>query len=101
MPNCRPKRYDFSYVIDSIELFYFVIFVNKENSAKLWKLIQETGDYLKGKLPSHPSHPKGRNPYAHVALEIKNHFGKSYKDIPDNQYNEVVLYIQFVRENPR
>ena len=45
--------------------------MNKENSAKLWKLIQETGDYLKDKLPSHPSHPKGRNPYAHVALEIK------------------------------
>ena len=78
-----------------------MIFVNKENSAKLWKLIQETGDYLKDKLPSHPSHPKGRNPFAHVALEIKNHFGSSYKEIPDNQYDEVVLYIQFVRENPR
>ena len=75
--------------------------MNNENSAKLWKLIQETGDYLKDKLPPHPSHPKGRNPYAHVALEIKNHFGSSYKEIPDNQYDKVVLYIQFVRENPR
>ena len=101
MPNCRPKGYDFHYVIDSIVFFYFETFVNKENSAKLWKLIQETGDYLKDKLPSHPSHPKGRNPYAHVALEIKNHFGNSYKDIPDDQYNEVTLYIKFVRENPR
>ena len=75
--------------------------MNKENAAKLWKLIQETGDYLKDKLPSHPSHPRGRNPYAHVALEIKNHFGNSYKDISDDQFNEVTSFIKFVRENPR
>ena len=56
--------------------------MNKENASKLWKLIQETGDFLKGKLPDHPNHPKGRNPYAHVALEVKNHFGMTYKDIP-------------------
>ena len=75
--------------------------MNEENKAKLWKLIQDAGDYLKDKLPSHPSHPKGRNPYAHVALEIKNHFKNSYKDISDDKYDEVVLYIQYVRENPR
>ena len=75
--------------------------MNEENTAKLWKLIQDTGDYLKDKLPSNPSHPKGRNPYAHVALEIKNHFKNSYKDISDDKYEEVVLYIQYVRENPR
>ena len=34
-------------------------------------MIQEAGDYLKGQLPDHPNHPKGRNPYAHVALCIK------------------------------
>jgi len=27
---------------------------------------------LVGQLPSHPNHPKGRNPYAHVALCVKN-----------------------------
>ena len=42
--------------------------MNKENASKLWKLIQETGDVLKVKLPDHPNNPKGRNPYAHVAL---------------------------------
>ena len=41
--------------------------MNKENASKLWKIIQEAGDYLKGQLPDHPNHPKGRNPYAHVA----------------------------------
>ena len=43
--------------------------MNKENASKLWKLIQTTGDELVGKLPDHLNHPKGRNPYAHVALE--------------------------------
>ena len=50
--------------------------MNKENASKLWKIIQEAGDYLKGQLPEHPNHPKGRNPYAHVALEIKTKFQK-------------------------
>ena len=61
--------------------------MNKENASKIWNLIQETGDFLKGKLPDHPNHPKGRNPYAHVALEVKNHFGMTYKDIPDEKFN--------------
>ena len=42
--------------------------MNKENTSKLWKFIQEAGDYLDGQLPDHPNHPKGRNPYAHVAI---------------------------------
>ena len=42
--------------------------MNKENASKLWKIIQEAGDYLVGQLPDHPNHPKGRNPYAHVAI---------------------------------
>ena len=68
--------------------------MNKENASKLWKIIQETGDYLEGKLPDHPNHPKGRNPYAHVALEVKNQFGMTYKDIPDEKYNDVIYYIE-------
>ncbi len=59
--------------------------MKKENAKKLWELIQETGDFLKGKLPDHPNHPKGRNPYAHVALEVKTHFKMTYKDIPDEK----------------
>ena len=45
-------------------------------------MIQEAGDYLLGQLPDHPNHPKGRNPYAHVAICVKEKFGNSYKDIP-------------------
>ena len=72
----------------------------KENASKLWKMIQEAGDYLLGQLPSHPNHPKGRNPYAHVALCVKEKFGNSYKDIPDEQFDGVLRYIEFLKENP-
>ena len=71
-----------------------------ENAIKLWKKIQEAGDYLQGQLPNNPNHPKGRNPYAHVALCVKNKFQASYKDIPDTKYNEVVDYINFLKDNP-
>ena len=60
-------------------------------------MIQEAGDYLKGQLPDHPNHPKGRNPYAHVALCIKNKFSNSYKDIEDEKFDEVIKYCA---ENP-
>ena len=63
-------------------------------------MIQEAGDYLQGQLPDHPNHPKGRNPYAHVALCVKEKFGNSYKDIPDEKFQEVVDCINFLKENP-
>ena len=59
--------------------------MNKENASKLWKIIQEAGDYLQGQLPDHPNHPKGRNPYAHVAICVKSKFNASYKDIEDEK----------------
>ena len=74
--------------------------MNKKNASKIWKLIQETGDFLKGKLPNHPNHPKGRNPYAHVAICIKDKFNASYKDIEDEKFDEVIKYIEFLKENP-
>ena len=74
--------------------------MNEDNRRKLWKVIQEAGLYLLGQLPSHPNHSKGRNPYAHVALCVKEKFGNSYKDIPDEKFQEVVDYINFLKENP-
>ena len=74
--------------------------MNKQNASKLWKLIQLTGDELLGKLPDHPNHPKGRSPYAHVALEVKTHFKMTYKDIPDERYEDVVKYLEFLKQNP-
>ena len=74
--------------------------MNKENASKLWKIIQEAGDYLQGQLPEHPNHPKGRNPYAHVALAVKEKFNVTYKDIPNEKFDEVVKYIEFLKQNP-
>ena len=75
--------------------------MNEENKKKVWKLIQKTGDELKGQLPEHPSHPKGRNPYAHIALEIKNHFGMSYSEISDERIPELEKFIFYIRDNPK
>ena len=74
--------------------------MNEDNRCKLWVLIQEAGHHLLGQLPSHPNHPKRRNPYAHVAICVKEKFGNSYKDIPDEKFQEVVDYINFLKENP-
>ena len=74
--------------------------MDKIKAKKLWSEILKVGDYLKNKLPDHPNHPKGRNPYAHVAICIKNKFQMSYKDIDDNKIGEVVEYIEFLKKNP-
>ena len=63
-------------------------------------MIQEAGDYLQGQLPEHPNHPKGRNPYAHVALCVKEKFENSYKNIPDYKFSEVIKYINYLKKNP-
>ena len=74
--------------------------MNKENASKLWKIIQEAGDYLQGQLPEHSNHPRGRNPYAHVALCVKEKFNSSYKDIPDDQFEKAIKYIEYLKKNP-
>ena len=74
--------------------------MTEENRRKLWLIIQEAGDYLQGQLPDHPNHPKGRNPYAHVAICVKSKFEKSYKDISDEKFTEVVEYIDHLKKNP-
>ena len=74
--------------------------MTKENASKLWKMIQEAGDYLLNELPDHPNHPKGRNPYAHIALCVKEKFKNSYKDIEDEKFEDVIKYIIYLKENP-
>ena len=86
--------------LELLEINQVLSSMNKENASKLWKMIQEAGDYLRDQLPNHPNHPKGRNPYAHVAICVKDHFDSTYKDIPDEKFDEVVKYIEFLKQNP-
>ena len=74
--------------------------MNEDNRRKLWTLIKEAGHYLRGQLPDHPNHPKGRNSYAHVAICVKSKFNASYKDIEDEKFDEVAQYIEFLKKNP-
>jgi len=74
--------------------------MSPDKARIIWKLIQEAGDYLQGQLPDHPNHPNGRNPYAHVAICVKSKFNKSYKDIDDDKFNDVVQHIEFLKKNP-
>jgi hypothetical protein len=74
--------------------------MNKENARKLWKLIQEAGYFLQNKIPNSSRHPKGRNPYAHDAMCVKDKFGISYKDINNNDFKKVKEYIVFLKNNP-
>ena len=73
--------------------------MNDAKKKYLWKLIQSTGDYLINKLPNHPNHPSGRNPYAHVALKVKNKFGSTYKDLLDEKYGEIIKYLNLIKKN--
>ncbi|MFL2822494.1 MAG: hypothetical protein EVA21_05975 [Alphaproteobacteria bacterium] len=72
--------------------------MNEENRKYIWKYIQKTGDHLLNKLPEHPNHPNGRNPYAHVALKVKTKFGKSYKDLPDYDLDIIIHYLELIKK---
>ena len=74
--------------------------MNDKNKKIIWAEIIKAGDYLKNKLPNHSNHPKGRNSYAHVALEIKNKFKASYKDLPDEKIKEIRDQIEKIKKNP-
>jgi hypothetical protein len=68
--------------------------MSPETQKQIWAEIRAVGDRLVGHLPPSPRHPKGRNPYAHVALCIKQKFGCSYKDIPDETVPKLRAYLR-------
>ena len=72
--------------------------MNKDNASKLWKIIQEAGDYLIGQLPDHPNHPKGRNPYAHICSLIKEKFNCSYKEVSEEKLEYLKTFIANIKD---
>jgi len=61
---------------------------------ELWGKMMKAGDRLKPVLKEDPGHPKGRNPYAHVAGCVRDKFGCSYGELPDEKAPEVILYLE-------
>jgi hypothetical protein len=55
--------------------------------------MRAVGDRLQGFLESDIRHPRGRNPYAHVAGCVKEKFGCSYGDMPDERVGEIRRYL--------
>ncbi|MBD22308.1 MAG: hypothetical protein CL572_01415 [Alphaproteobacteria bacterium] len=72
--------------------------MNDKNKKAIWALIQSRGDFLSNKLSPHPSHPNGRNPYAHICSLIKLHFGCSYKEVKDERLVELVKFIEGLKD---
>jgi len=71
-----------------------------ENRKRIQEAAAKAGDELKGKLPPLPDFPD-RNSYAHVWREIKETFGKTYKECADDQVDEILAVIEKTRLNPK
>ena len=72
--------------------------MSPENAKRLYAYMQDAGRELDGKSRLHPN---GRNPFAHVAICVKQKFGSSYKDIDDSLLKSVMEYIDGLVETPR
>ena len=75
--------------------------MSPENAKRLYAYMQDAGRQLDGRLPPSRLHPNGRNPFAHVAICVKQKFGSSYKDIDDSLLIRVMEYIDGLVETPR
>jgi len=47
-----------------------------------------------------PKGTRGERWFFTITLFVKNKFNASYKDIPDEQFGEVLKYFKFLKENP-
>ncbi|MFM8654474.1 MAG: hypothetical protein ACKODZ_07080 [Verrucomicrobiota bacterium] len=75
--------------------------MNPELRKAIWAEMQAVGDRLRGILPADLRHPTGRNPHAHVAGCVKDRFGCSYRDLPDEKADELRDYLKKLEETER
>ncbi|NBQ55575.1 MAG: hypothetical protein EBU36_02815 [Verrucomicrobia bacterium] len=68
---------------------------------EIWQEMRSLGDRLQEVLEPDPRHPRGRNPYAHVAGCVRDRFGCSYGDLPDEKAGELRTYLQELEREER
>ena len=69
--------------------------MKQELRDQLHRLVQEVGVKIQPHLPTHESHPAGRNGIAHIYHVIKTLMGVPAKDVPDDRYEELLEIVEF------
>lgn len=75
--------------------------MNEDLRKEIWAEMQAVGDRLHGVLRPDPRHPAGRNPHAHVAGCVKEKFGCSYRELPDEKAGELRQYLRDLEAGER
>lgn len=75
--------------------------MNDVNMKLVRTEVNMIGDELKATLQPHPDHPV-RNPYAHIWRTVKEKYGVSYRELDDDQVEEIIALIRTLRnQNPQ
>lgn len=75
--------------------------MNDVNMKLVRTEVNMIGDELKATLQPHPDHPV-RNPYAHIWRTVKEKYGASYRELDDDQVEEIIALIRTLRnQNPQ
>ncbi|MFA9197720.1 MAG: hypothetical protein ACEQSM_08990 [Aliarcobacter sp.] len=75
--------------------------MSPELRREVWAEMRALGDRLQSVLRSDPRHPRGRNPYAHVAGCVRERFGCSYGELADERVEEVRGYLKELEEKEK
>jgi hypothetical protein len=74
--------------------------LSQDNRAVVVKLVGEVGEEIKDKILPTLEIPN-RNAFAHIWREIKQAFGKSYKECDDADVPRILEIIEECRKNPK